>query len=136
MRTSSGRRLAPGSSSSVSRTHMIYSVTSGTLLREARRRAGLSQTELGRLTGRPQTQIARWERGAVLPSLETLRELVRACGLDLTIGLATYDESYVADARARLALAPQDRLARAVAAANAARALRLELPLDPLPTLR
>src|ERR671933_309635 len=55
---------------------------SGALLREARRRAGLSQAALGRRVGRPQTQIARWERGAVLPSLETLREIVRACGLD------------------------------------------------------
>lgn len=110
-------------------------VISGTILREARRRAGLSQAALGRRVGRPQTQIARWERGAVLPSLETLRELVRACGLDVTIGLAAYDNSYVGDVRERLALAPQERLARAVAAANAARALRGERPLDPLGTL-
>jgi transcriptional regulator with XRE-family HTH domain len=119
---------------------MFYSalVLSGLLLREARRRAGLSQAELGALIGRPQTQIARWERGAVLPSLETLRELVRACGLDLTLGLAARDDSYARDAGERLVLAPPARLARSLQAANAVRALgtgRRQPGFDPLPAL-
>src|SRR4051812_23089603 len=130
--TSSERRVARESNSCRVRTDVFYDagMISGMILREARRRAGLSQAALGRRVGRPQTQIARWERGAVLPSLETLRELVRACGLDVTIGLAAYDDSYVGDTRERLALAPRERMARAVAAANAARALRGERPHD------
>jgi transcriptional regulator with XRE-family HTH domain len=92
-------------------------------LREARRRAGLSQAELGRRVGRAQTQIARWERGAVEPSLETLRRLVHACDLELTVGLAAEDDSYAADASERLALTPAARLERAVSAANAVRSL-------------
>ena len=64
---------------------------SGDLLREARRRAGLSQAELARLAGAPTSSIGRWERGEVLPSLETLRRLVRACGLELTFGIANAD---------------------------------------------
>ena len=67
---------------------------SADLLREARLRAGLTQAELGRRVGRPQSQIGRWERGEVKPSLETLRDLIRACGLELTLGLANYDDSY------------------------------------------
>lgn len=119
---------------------MFYTslMLSGLLLREARRRAGLSQAELGVRIGRPQTQIARWERGAVLPSLETLRKLVRACGLELTLGLAAGDDSYARDARERLALAPPARLARSLQAAHAVRALthgRAQPAFDPLPAL-
>ena len=51
-------------------------MTSGLLIREARLLAGLSQDELGARVGKDRAQIARWERGAVEPSFETLRELV------------------------------------------------------------
>jgi len=83
---------------------------SADLLREARLRAGLSQAELGRRVARPQSQIGRWERGEVKPSLETLRELIRACGLELTFRLAVYDDSYVAEVDRLLALTPSERL--------------------------
>ena len=87
---------------------------SGDLLREARLRAGLTQAELGRRVRRPQSQIARWERGDVKPSLETLRELVRACGLELWFRLANYDDSYVVDVDDALALSPDERVAHAL----------------------
>lgn len=90
-------------------------MTSADLLREARLRAGLSQAELGRRVKRSQSQIARWERGDVKPSLETLRELIRACGLELTFGLATYDDSYDYFIEQRLRLEPEARLKRALA---------------------
>ncbi len=66
---------------------MYYSVRvmSGDLIREARLRAGLTQCELGERLGKAQSVIARWERGDATPSLETLREVVRACGLELLI---------------------------------------------------
>jgi transcriptional regulator with XRE-family HTH domain len=83
---------------------------SADLLREARLRAGLTQAELARRIGRSQSQIARWENGKVEPSLETLRRLVRACGLELTYGLANYDDSYVPYIKRLLELSPQERL--------------------------
>lgn len=83
---------------------------SADLLREARLRAGLTQGELGRRIGRPQSQVARWESGRVEPSLETLRKLIRACGLELTYGLANYDDSYVPYIEWLLELSPQERI--------------------------
>lgn len=65
-------------------------MTSGTLIRQARTRAGLSQGDLSQRSGKDRAQIARWERDAVTPSLETLRELLRACGFDLDLSLVTY----------------------------------------------
>jgi transcriptional regulator with XRE-family HTH domain len=65
-------------------------MTSGTLIRQARTRAGLSQGELSQRSGKDRAQIARWERDAVTPSLETLRELLQACGFDLDLSLVPY----------------------------------------------
>jgi transcriptional regulator with XRE-family HTH domain len=92
---------------------------SADLLREARSRAGLTQTELGRRVNRSQSQIARWERGDVRPSLETLRELIRACGLELWWRMANRDDSYVPDIVENLTLTPAERVRRAVAWINA-----------------
>ena len=94
---------------------------SADLLKEARLRAGITQAELGRRVKRSQSQIARWERGDVKPSLETLRELIRACGLELTLGMANYDESYVPDILDNLRVTPAERVERAVAFVNALR---------------
>ena len=85
-------------------------MVSADLLREARLRAGLTQAELGRCVGRPQSQIGRWERGEVKPSLETLRELIRACGLELGFGLYNYDDSYDSHINRQLAMPPAQRL--------------------------
>jgi transcriptional regulator with XRE-family HTH domain len=65
-------------------------VTSGTLIRQARTRAGLSQVQLAERSGKDRAQIARWERDAVTPSLETLRELLHACSFDLDLSLVPY----------------------------------------------
>lgn len=100
---------------------------SADLLREARRRAGLTQAELGRRSGRAQSAIARWERGDVEPGLSTLVELVRACGLELTLGLAQYDDSYVAHIDRLLELTPAQRLARATEVAVSLRDLRTRI---------
>jgi transcriptional regulator with XRE-family HTH domain len=94
------------------------------LIREARRRAGVSQEELGRRAGRAQSAIARWERGDVEPRFATVVELVRACGLELTIGLAEGDSSYLPAIDRMLALTPAERVARGVQAADALRSLR------------
>jgi transcriptional regulator with XRE-family HTH domain len=87
-------------------------VTSGTLIREARLRAGLSQGELSERSGKDRAQIARWERDVVQPSFETLRELVRACGFELELNLAPYavDERETERLRKSLMRSPQERL--------------------------
>jgi len=83
---------------------------SADLLKEARLRAGLTQAELARRVKRSQSQIARWERGDVKPSLETLRELIRACGLELWFRMANYDDSYVSLINEQLDRAPAERI--------------------------
>ena len=87
-------------------------MTSGTLIREARLRTGLSQVELSERSGKDRAQIARWERDVVQPSFETLRELVRACGFDLETSLVPYEVDSRHDARLEKALlrSPQERL--------------------------
>jgi transcriptional regulator with XRE-family HTH domain len=98
-------------------------VISGDLLREARLRAGLTQLQLARRAGTSQSAIARWESGAVQPSLERLRELVRACGLDLGFRMANYDDSYVADIEQYLGLTPEQRIDHALRRAEIVREL-------------
>jgi len=65
------------------------------LIKESRLRAGLTQAELGARIGKPQSVIARWERGDVVPSLETLRQVIRGCGLELNFHLSQFDDSNV-----------------------------------------
>ncbi|MBA2385140.1 MAG: helix-turn-helix transcriptional regulator [Actinobacteria bacterium] len=93
-------------------------MVSGILLREARLRAGLSQAELARRAGKARSAIGRWERGEVQPSFETLRELVRACGLDIGYGVYKYDDHDALLARDSLRSSPAQRLRSAVRAAN------------------
>jgi transcriptional regulator with XRE-family HTH domain len=87
-------------------------VTSGTLIREARLRAGLSQVELSQRSGKDRAQLARWERDVVQPSMETLRELLQACGFDLELSLVPYEPDTRNDARLEKGLlqSPQERL--------------------------
>jgi transcriptional regulator with XRE-family HTH domain len=92
-------------------------VISGDLLREARLRAGLTQRELATRARTSQSAIARWESGEVVPSFERLRELIRACGLELTVGLANYDDSYDEWILKALEQTPVERVRNAVSAA-------------------
>src|SRR5215207_9842893 len=66
-------------------------VRSAVLIREARLRAGLSQQELAAVSGKDRTVIARWEQGLVAPSIDTLVELLRSCGFDISLELVAYD---------------------------------------------
>jgi predicted nucleotidyltransferase/DNA-binding XRE family transcriptional regulator len=61
--------------------------SAGELLREARRRAGLSQTELARRAGVAQSVISAYESGRRQPALPTLLALIKAAGLDLHMEL-------------------------------------------------
>jgi transcriptional regulator with XRE-family HTH domain len=81
----------------------------GALVRDARRRAGLSQAELARRIGTAQPVVSRWERGADEPRLSTLQRVLAACGLRLVLGVEP-DDVDRAQIRQQLALTPDERL--------------------------
>ena len=82
----------------------------GDLIREARRRAGLTQADLAGRAGTAQPAIARWESGRTAVSLDDVRRLVRLCGFDLEVMLVPRDDSDMAQAapvsRERVCRAP------------------------------
>ena len=92
---------------------------SGALLQEARLRAGLTQQQLAERTGRDRAVIARWEQEVVAPSLETLMDLLRACGFDLELVLVPYETDRNEQLIANLKLSPERRLQRLVQAVEA-----------------
>jgi transcriptional regulator with XRE-family HTH domain len=85
-------------------------MTGGQLVREARRRAGLTQRQLAARAGVSQPTIARIEGGEVNPSLERIVELVRAAGFDLDIRVVPLDEDALALAEQNLSRTPEERL--------------------------
>lgn len=77
----------------------------------ARRRAGLTQQQLGQRLGVSQVTVARWESGATEPKFEAVQDAVEVCGLDLTLGFATADEgSWAPLIYEQLARAPAERV--------------------------
>lgn len=66
---------------------MAGSASAGTVLRDARRRSGLSQVELAERAGTTQSVISVYESGRRQPSLATLASLVEATGMRLQIDL-------------------------------------------------
>ena len=91
---------------------------SAALIREARLRAGLTQAELADRTGRDRSVVARWEQGVVAPSVETLIELVRACGFDLPLELAPRDISGADRLKKNTMLSPERRVTRLLASVD------------------
>ena len=55
----------------------------GRMVREARRRANLTQRQLSAKAGIPQETIARIERGRVDPRITTVDRLLESCGQGL-----------------------------------------------------
>ena len=87
----------------------------GPLIREARLRAGLTQTELAQRTGRERSVIARWEQGAVSPSIDNLIDVVQACGFELPLILVPRDDSGDVRLEKNRVLSPERRVARMLA---------------------
>jgi transcriptional regulator with XRE-family HTH domain len=95
----------------------MRAVYGGELLRETRRQRGLDQADLARRAGTTQTYVSRIERGAVSPSLKTLRRLFNAMGVDLQLGVAPLSPGNVAarDLRSDLReLTPEERVDQAM----------------------
>ncbi len=89
--------------------------SSGSILREARLRAGLSQAELSERSGKDRAQIARWERDGVMPGFETLVALVQACGFDLSLDLVTQEHEDLPALDETRKMTPKERLDRMLA---------------------
>ena len=87
-------------------------IEAGTLLAEARTRAGISQRELARKARTAQSVVARVELGATSPSWTTLSRLLKAAGFRLSAGLRRIDvdPSLLDDVSRILRLTPEERL--------------------------
>lgn len=75
----------------IGRTRYAGTASEGLLLREARKRSGLSQSELARRAGVAQSVVSAYESGKRQPALATLSRLIAATGHQLTITLERSD---------------------------------------------
>lgn len=96
----------------------------GSVIKSARRRAGLTQAALATRLGTTQSVVARWERGRVSPTLETLTRVVHACGLDLALSLRVADDHDLSLALHSLQLSPEQRLDQLTTALRFAKELQ------------
>ncbi|MGC1165538.1 MAG: helix-turn-helix domain-containing protein [Solirubrobacterales bacterium] len=88
-------------------------MTPGDLLRDARRRHGVSQKSLAARASTTQSAISRIERDRVSPSIETLRELLYLLGEDLVLAAKGRDAGIDRTLnQANLNLTPAQRLRR------------------------
>lgn len=92
---------------------MNASLNPARLLRDARRRSGLSQRDLARRAGTAQSVVARIERGQTSPAAETLERLLHEAGFRLSVELVPRREPashMLADVPRILSLTPEERL--------------------------
>jgi transcriptional regulator with XRE-family HTH domain len=85
----------------------------GTIVRDARAQAGLSQRGLARRAGVPQASVSRIERGIVAPRTDTLDRLLRVCGKDVDLITRPGTGLDVTLIHEQLAMLPGQRLRRA-----------------------
>jgi hypothetical protein len=88
------------------------------LVREARKRAGLTQAELAQRAGVPQSTVGRIESGARSPSTALVERLIRAAGFELRVGLGEPDPGTDSLFERTLRRTPRQRLADATRAAR------------------
>jgi transcriptional regulator with XRE-family HTH domain len=87
-------------------------MTGGDVILMARRRAALTQRELGELVGCRQATVARWESGDREPSWGDVGVVAEACGLQLDAHLAGEDRSWWGEIAVALTLSPAERVRR------------------------
>jgi transcriptional regulator with XRE-family HTH domain len=86
--------------------------SAASIIREARRTAGLTQKELAERMGTTQSAVARLEARGANPRLKTLEKAVRATGRHLEVDVSDFppgnvDETLIAR---QLRLTPSERL--------------------------
>jgi transcriptional regulator with XRE-family HTH domain len=92
----------------------------GTLIRDARRRQGISQRRLAARAGTTQSAISRIEKDRISPSVETLSRLLDLLGEELSLG-ATRTEDTGIDLtlnEGNLRLSPTERIDRGLGFAD------------------
>ena len=88
------------------------------IVREARRRAGLTQAELAERAGVPQSTIGRIESGTRVPSSEMVERLVDAAGFGVSVSLAEPDPGTDSMFERTLRRTPAERLSDATRVAR------------------
>ena len=88
------------------------------LVREARRRSGLSQAQLAALAGVPKSTVGRIESGARIPSAELVERLVEAAGWDVVVSLSESDPGTDSMFERTLRRSPAQRLSDATRVAR------------------
>ncbi len=106
-------------------------MSASTYVNQARRSAGLSQRELSRRTGVPQSAIARIERGLQVPRADTLEKLLEACGFELRLGPKRGDGVDRTLLREWLSFSPAERLERATGYGRMLDRMRSAKPIRP-----
>jgi transcriptional regulator with XRE-family HTH domain len=102
-------------------------VIGGELVREARKRAGLTQAELADRAGTTQSAIARLESGRTSPALEQVERLLKLCGFQLVVQLEPYDDSDLVQAEASLRRSYDERAQRLTSTVNRLNRLRADV---------
>jgi transcriptional regulator with XRE-family HTH domain len=88
-------------------------MTPGLLLREARRRHGVTQEQLAARAGTSQAAISRIERDVVSPSVSTLASLLDLLGEELELSATPIDYGHDRTLiEANLRVAPDERIRR------------------------
>lgn len=82
----------------------------GELIKEARKRARLTQQELAELLATNQAVVARWETGRTSPSFRRVVDAIRACGFDLSVRIVTSDDEHAAHIQENLRMPAAERL--------------------------
>jgi transcriptional regulator with XRE-family HTH domain len=87
-------------------------MTGAQIIRQARLKAGLTQSELAERLGRDRAQVARWEIGGQQPSFENVQAAVEACGLALRLEIVEREPTPALDTEVETSLlqAPQQRV--------------------------
>jgi transcriptional regulator with XRE-family HTH domain len=88
------------------------------IVREARRRADLTQAQLAERAGVPKSTVGRIESGARRPSTAMVERLVRATGIEITVSLSEPDPGTDSMFERTLRLNPAERLADATRVAR------------------
>lgn len=92
------------------------------MVRQSRRRAGISQRELARRLGTKQCVIARWESRATSPTVESVSSVALACGFGVEWRLTPIDQDLERVITEQLQRTPAERVASAVNLARMRRA--------------
>ncbi len=105
-------------------------MTAASRLNQARRAAGISQRELARRSGVPQSSIARIERGQQIPRADTLEKLLEGCGFELRLAPVRGGGVDASQIREWIDMSPAERLRRATGYGRMIDRLRNARPVD------